>query len=111
MMNQVSTILLQAGGEQGSGWMSQLFLFGGIILIMYFFMIRPQMKKAKEAKKFREALSKGDNIVTIGGIHGKVLEINETNLLIATEGGKLRVEKSAVSPDSRVDEQNMQTKK
>lgn len=112
MMNIFSTIFLQASnGQEGSGWMSQLFLFGGIILIMYFFMIRPQMKKAKEAKKFREALSKGDHVVTIGGIHGKVLEINDTNILLATEGGKLRVEKSAVSADSKVDEQNMQTKK
>jgi preprotein translocase subunit YajC len=61
-------------------------------------MIRPQTKKAKDTKKFREALAKGDKVVTIGGVHGKIAEIKETTLIIETEGGgKLRIEKSAVS--------------
>lgn len=68
-----------------------------ILVVFYFFMIRPQMKKQKELKKFRENLTTGDKIVTIGGIHGKILEVAESTLLIATEGGKLRIDKSAVS--------------
>lgn len=60
-------------------------------------MIRPQMKKQKELKKFREGLQAGDKIVTIGGIHGKILEVADTTLLIGTESGKLRVDKTAVS--------------
>ena len=60
-------------------------------------MIRPQMKKQKELKKFREGLQSGDKIVTIGGIHGKILEVADTTLLIGTESGKLRVDKTAVS--------------
>lgn len=68
-----------------------------IIVIFYFFMIRPQMKKQKELKKFREALAVGDKIVTIGGIHGKILAVDESTLLIATESGKIRIDKSAVS--------------
>ena len=68
-----------------------------ILVVFYFFMIRPQMKKQKELKKFRENLQTGDKIVTIGGIHGKILEVAESTLLISTEGGKLRIDKSAVS--------------
>jgi preprotein translocase subunit YajC len=68
-----------------------------IIVIFYFFMIRPQMKKQKELKKFREGLGVGDKVVTIGGIHGKILEVAESTILIGTESGKLRLDKSAVS--------------
>ncbi|PKR81264.1 preprotein translocase subunit YajC [Brumimicrobium salinarum] len=76
----------------------QLVMLLLILGVFYFFMIRPQMKKQKELKKFRESLAVGDKVVTIGGIHGKVLEINDTNILLNCEGGsKIRVEKSAVS--------------
>jgi preprotein translocase subunit YajC len=68
-----------------------------MIGVFYFFMIRPQMKKQKELKKFREGLKPGDKIVTIGGIHGKILEIADSTVLIQSEGTKLRLEKSAVS--------------
>jgi len=68
-----------------------------IIVVFYFFMIRPQMKKQKELKKFREGLSVGDKVVTIGGVHGKILEIADTTVLISCESStKLRLEKSAV---------------
>ena len=68
-----------------------------MIGVFYFFMIRPQMKKQKELKKFRENLAAGDKVVTIGGIHGKILEITETTILISSEGTKLRFDKSAIS--------------
>jgi preprotein translocase subunit YajC len=55
------------------------------------------MKKQKEAKKFREGIKNGDKVVTIGGIHGKVLEVSETTVLIQSEGSKLRIEKSAIA--------------
>jgi preprotein translocase subunit YajC len=80
---------------------SPLTSFLPIILIMvvfYFFMIRPQMKKAKEQKQFREALKKGDKVITIGGIHGRILEIADTTIIIETEGqGRLKIERTAVS--------------
>jgi preprotein translocase subunit YajC len=60
-------------------------------------MIRPQMKKQKELKKFRENLKAGDKIVTIGGIHGKIMEVADTTVLIQTEGAKFRLEKSAIA--------------
>jgi len=68
-----------------------------MIGVFYFFMIRPQMKKQKELKKFRENLATGDKIVTIGGIHGKILEVAESTILISSEGTKLRFDKSAIA--------------
>lgn len=77
--------------------MNQMVMLVLILVVFYFFMIRPQMKKQKELKKFRESMGVGDKVVTIGGIHGKILEVAESTILIATEGGKLRLDKSAVS--------------
>jgi preprotein translocase subunit YajC len=68
-----------------------------MIVIFYFFMIRPNMKKQKELKKFRESIKAGDKIVTIGGIHGKILEVADSTVLINSEGSKIRIEKSAIS--------------
>ncbi len=68
-----------------------------ILIVFYFFMIRPQMKKQKEMKKFRENLKAGDKVVTIGGIHGKLLEVADSTVLISSEGTKLRFEKSAIA--------------
>lgn len=91
-------ILLQADG--GTGIMGQVFLFGSIILIMYFFMIRPQQKKQKETKNFLEAMKKGDTVVTIGGIHGKVGSIDGDIITVDLDKGmKIRVEKSAISAE------------
>jgi preprotein translocase subunit YajC len=72
-----------------------------IIVVFYFFMIRPQMKKAKDHKKFVEELKKGDKVVTSAGIHGKIADMNETTFLIEVEGGtKIRFDKSAISLDA-----------
>lgn len=94
----VNFILLQASGAGSSGVYGQIFLFGSIILIMYFFMIRPQQKKQKDAKNFISAIKKGDQVVTIGGIHGKVHSLEEDYVLLELDRGlKVRVEKSAIS--------------
>jgi len=74
-----------------------------IVIVFYFFMIRPQMKKQKEAKKFMAEIKKGDKIVTIGGIHGKIAEINDTTFTIEVEGGnRLKISKTALSVDNTV---------
>lgn len=74
-----------------------------IVVVFYFFMIRPQMKKQKEQKKFREEIKKGDRIITIGGIHGKISEITDKTFVIEVEGGgKLKIEKTAVSLESTI---------
>lgn len=89
-------IFLQAAG--GSPYAS-LILLGGMILVFWLFMIRPQAKKAKLAKQFQENLTKGDKIVTIAGIHGKVDRINEdgTINMETSPGSYLKIEKSAIS--------------
>lgn len=79
---------------------SQLIMLVMILVVFYFFMIRPQMKKQKELKKFRESLKAGDKVVTIGGIHGKILEVSESTILVSSEGTKIRFEKSAIASSS-----------
>lgn len=72
-----------------------------IIVVFYFFMIRPQMKKAKDHKKFVAELKKGDKVITTAGIHGRIVDMNETTVVLETEGGgKIRFDKNAVSLDS-----------
>jgi preprotein translocase subunit YajC len=69
-----------------------------IFAVMYFFMIRPQMKKQKQEKKFAQELKKGDRVVTKSGLHGKVLELgNDGTCVIETLAGKLKFERSALS--------------
>ncbi len=108
-MNNALIIAQAAGNGEEGGGLSFFILLGGMFLIMYLFMIRPQVKRQKEAKKFREALQKGDQVVTIGGVHGKVVEIGENSVVISVEQGKLRVEKSALSA-SAFNEQDIQKK-
>jgi preprotein translocase subunit YajC len=74
-----------------------IFLLIAVLVVFYFFMIRPQMKKQKELKKFRENMKVGDKVVTIGGIHGKILELADSTILISSEGTKIRLEKSAIA--------------
>ena len=70
----------------------------GIFIVFYFFMIRPQQKKAKDQKKFIDEIKKGDYIVTIGGAHGEVAELEgDTFILEVEKGGRIRFNKSAIS--------------
>jgi preprotein translocase subunit YajC len=87
-------ILLQAAGTG----MSSLIMFGMIFAVMYFFMIRPQIKKQKKEREYRSALKKGDQVVTIGGIHGKITDVKEDIFIIEVHAGNsLKVTKNAVS--------------
>jgi preprotein translocase subunit YajC len=100
-------ILLQAAPAAGGDY-SFLIMIGGMVAIMYFFMIRPQMKKQKEAKSFRETLQKGDKVVTIGGIHGKVVDLNAKSALLQIDGAKIRVELTALNPAGEADAEELQ---
>ena len=87
-------ILLQAG----STGMSSLIMFGMLFAVMYFFMIRPQIKKQKKEREYRSTLKKGNKVVTIGGVHGKITDIKEDTFIIEVHGGNtIKVEKSAVT--------------
>ena len=96
-MNTLNMFLLQAPAQQqGSGY-SGLIMIVLIFVVFWLFFIRPQNKKQKEEQKFREALQKGDDVVTIGGIHGKVMEVKETTVLVSIDSNvKIEVEKSAI---------------
>lgn len=98
-----SSILLQAAPAGSGGGLMSFLPLVLIIVVFYFFFIRPQVKKSKEEKKFREALKKGDKIITIGGIHGKILEIDDTTAIIEVEGqNRLKIEKSAIASGSSI---------
>ena len=95
----MQTILLQAGAD--GGILPQLLMFGAFILVFYFFMIRPQQKKAKDQKKFREELNKGMNVVTIGGLHGKLVSLDDATVTIEVDKGvRLTFDKSAISMEA-----------
>lgn len=86
-------------GEGGS----TIIMFVLMFVVFYFFMIRPQSKKAKDDRKFRDELKKGQKVVTIGGIHGKVLEVKESAIIMDVGNNvKFKVEKSAISRDNSV---------
>jgi preprotein translocase subunit YajC len=90
-------VLLQASATKGTGWQT-IAMMVAIVVIFYFFFIRPQSKKNKELKKFREGLKRGDKVITAGGVHGKILEVMDTTVIIETEGqGRLKVEKMSVT--------------
>ncbi len=78
--------------------MSSLIMFAMIFAVMYFFMIRPQIKKQKKEHEFRSKLQKGDKVVTSGGIHGKIINLKEDSIIIEVHGGtSLKIERSSIS--------------
>jgi len=99
-MNMLN-IILQASAPGGGGMGSSLVFLLLIIVVFYFFMIRPQTKKAKMERDFRESLQKGAKIVTIGGIHGRILEVNDKTFMVEIDTNvKVRLEKSAVAAEA-----------
>lgn len=104
------SVFLMAGGGQQDPY-SGLIMMALIVVVFYFFFIRPQTKRTKELKKFREGLKKGDKVITIGGIHGKILEVQETTVIIEVEGqGRLKLNKEAVSNAGVMEDQLTQGK-
>ena len=98
----MNTILLQAAqGQQGGGGMGMIIMLVVLFAIMYFFMIRPQNKKQKEIQKFRDSLTVGQEVITIGGIHGTIRHIDEDAKTITLEvatGVKMVFSKEAINP-------------
>ena len=68
-----------------------------MFVVIYFFMIRPQQKRAKQEKEFESSLKVGDRIITKSGLHGKIAEVSEGTVVIETMSGKLKMERSAIS--------------
>ncbi|MFP4288909.1 MAG: preprotein translocase subunit YajC [Bacteroidota bacterium] len=104
-MNNLTSILLMAPPEEGGGGFATFIPLLLIIVVFYLFFIRPQLKKQKDARKYRESLKKGDKIITIGGIHGKISDVQEKTFTIEiTPDVRIRVEKSAVAMDAATDQ-------
>ena len=96
----LQSIFLADTASGGLGAISQLAPFLLIIVVFYFFMIRPQMKRQKELKKYREELKKGDKVITTGGIYGKVAEIKEGHVMMEIAHDVLiKIDKSAIIMD------------
>ena len=93
------SLLQAAPAQQGSGW-SMIIMLVAMFAIMYFFMIRPQQKKQKEAQNFRNSLTVGQEVITIGGIYGIVrnVELNGVVTLEVASGVKIRVHKDGINP-------------
>ncbi len=90
-----------AGAEQRGGGMSMIIMLLLMGVVFYFFMIRPQQKRQKELNEFREGLSKGDKVMTVGGIHGLVADITDTTIIVSiAQGVDIAVEKSCVVADN-----------
>ena len=94
-------LFLQASSGGGA---STLIFMVGFFAIFYFFMIRPQMKRAKEQKKFQSEVKTGDRIMTVGGIFGEIVEVGDTDVVIKLDQGRMRIQKAALSKDSIITE-------
>lgn len=91
-------ILLQAAAGAG---MTQYIPIALLVVVFYFFFIRPQQKKQKDQKTFSEGVAKGDQVVTIGGIHGKVLSVDDSTVTLEIDkGAKMKIEKSSISMEN-----------
>lgn len=92
-------LMTQPQGQEANPLMSFLPLLL-IVVVFYFFMIRPQMKRQKETRKFRESLSKGDKVVTTGGIYGKIVEVKETTIVLeVAKDVQIKVDKNGIIKD------------
>jgi preprotein translocase subunit YajC len=91
-----TTIFLQTSG---SGSLASMLPFLLMFVVIYFFMIRPQMKRAKNEKKFQSSIAKGNKIVTTSGIHGKIVDIvdSDNTVIVETGAGRIKFERSAIS--------------
>lgn len=99
----ILTFFLEAApAAGGNSPMSFILMLGLMFVVFYFFLIRPQQKKQKEAQEFSNSMKIGDRIITIGGVHGKIVAINEDNTYTIQVDGptRLKIEKSAVNADA-----------
>lgn len=100
-MNLMNVFLsMPPQAAQGGNPIMQFAPFVLIIVVFYFFMIRPQMKRQKELRKYRESLKKGDKVITNGGIYGKIAEVKDAFVVVEiADNVKVKMDKSAIVMD------------
>ncbi len=109
-MNLLSILLQAAPAQEQSMW-SSIVMMVALIAIFYFFMIRPQTKRQKEIRKFREALTVGDKVVTAGGLFGKIKEVKADSFIIEiAENTRVRIAKDSVYPSMEEVNKDVQAK-
>ncbi len=97
------SILLQAAAGSNTSMIYNVLLWVAIIGVFYFFMIRPQQKKQKDQKSFVDNLKKGDSVVTVGGLHGRIASVDATTITLDVDRGvKMTFEKSSISREATV---------
>lgn len=98
MFNYCVLLMGQPGQDAGPGLTANIILFGSIILIFYFMIIRPQQKRAKERQKMLESMKKGDKVVTSGGIYGTIAGIDEKTVLVQiADNVKVKLDRGAIT--------------
>ena len=98
MVHHFTILMAQSSGDGGPGLMSNLILFGSIILIFYFMIIRPQQKRAKERKKLLESIKKGDKVITSGGMYGTVAGLDEKTVLVQiADNVKVKLDRGSIA--------------
>ncbi len=98
MFHHFTILMGQPSNDGGPGLMSNIILFGSIILIFYFMIIRPQQKRAKERQKLLESIKKGDKVITSGGMYGTVAGLDEKTVLVqVADNVKIKVERGSIS--------------
>lgn len=108
---ELNSILLQDANAAGGGTWSRFIMIAILIVIFYLFMIRPQSKKQKEIRKFREGLQAGDKVITAGGIFGKIKEVKDTYIVLEiADNVKIRIDKGSVYPSAAEASQAAATK-
>ena len=102
MISSLIAMATPQGGNSGGGMIQTLIFFGLIFVVFYFMILRPQQKRNKDRQKMLESIKKGDKVVTSGGMHGKVVSIDEKTALIEVDDNvKLKFERSAIAGVSR----------
>lgn len=97
----INSIFLVETAQGGNAGVMQIVMLVALAAVFYFLMIRPQSKRNKEIRKFREGLKSGDKIITAGGIHGKIKEIAENYILIEiADGVRIKIDKGSVYPSA-----------
>jgi len=99
-MLSISFLQQAAAGQGGGSGMTMLLMLALIFVVMWLFMIRPQQKRQKELNNFRDNLKKGDKVVTVGGIYGTIVEVNDNKVMLEIDKDvKIKVDKASLVKD------------
>ncbi len=98
--NSLTFLQAQAGAQGGGSGLTMLLMLALIFVVMWLFMIRPQQKRQKELNSFRDSLKKGDKVVTVGGIYGTVIEVNDNKVMLEIDKDvRIKVDKASLVKD------------